>query len=296
MNFSKNKIVVLLLLLGVILFIVAYSLLTFGKKETPVVEEDWLPLPKMKDPPVQFTSKTAAVQQLKEERLPTFPELYEASFFDPQKESLMEQDVLDSLYLERTSRYAGRVDWRERPSLSDSEAGPTKEEQAAALAEKEQEHRLFFTTLPRPLDTAARQGQEILYVRVDGTQTIRQNYRLRMRLAKPAVVGGVSFPINTLLYGFVSFRPQRALLRITHIGAQSVQYSAHDLADGNEGIYIENSVQQEATQEVTGGAINEVNVPGLPSVGGLKQLFRRRNRQVKITIVDHYQLILKPTS
>lgn len=300
MNFSKNKIVVVLLLVGVVLFIVAYSLLTFGKKEASVVEEDWLPLPKMKDPPVQFTSKTAAVHEIKEDRVPAFPQLYEESLFDPLEKSLMEnreQDLLDSLYLERTSGYVGQGRWRDRPALADSEETvPTKEEQAAVLAEKQQQHRLFFTTLPFPVDTTAHGKQEILYVQVDGTQTVQQNYRLRMRLTRAAVVGETTLPKNTLLYGFVSFRPQRALLRITHIGEQSVQYTAHDLADGHEGIYIENSVQQEAATEVTGGAINEVNVPGLPSVGGLKQLFRRRNRQAKVTIADHYQLILKPTS
>lgn len=299
MNFSKNKIVVVLFLVGVILFIVAYSLLTFGKKEAPVVEEDWLPLPKMKDPPVQFTSKTAAVHEVKEDRVPAFPQLYEESLFDPLEEPLAEngeQDLLDSLYLKRRWGYAGQGSWRDRPALSDVETGPTKEEQAAVLAEKQQQHRLFFTTLPLPVDTTAQGEQENLYVRVDGTQTVQQNYRLRMRLVRAAVVGGTTLPKNTLLYGFVSFRPQRALLRITHIGEQSVQYTAHDLADGSEGIYIENSVQQEAATEVSGEAINEVNVPGLPSVGGLKQLFRRRNRQVKVTIADHYQLILKPTS
>ena len=299
MNFSKNKIVVVLLLVGVVLFIVAYSLLTFGKKEASVVEEDWLPLPKMKDPPVQFTSKTAAVHEIKEDRVPAFPQLYEESLFDPLEEPLVEnreQDLLDSLYLERTNGYAGQGRWRDRPALADSEAVPIREEQAAVLAEKQQQHRLFFATLPLPVDTTAQGEQETLYVQVDGTQTVQQNYRLRMRLARSAVVGGTTLPKNTLLYGFVSFRPQRALLRITHIGEQSVQYTAHDLADGHEGIYIENSVQQEAATEVTGGAINEVNMPGLPSVGGLKQLFRRRNRQAKVTIADHYQLILKPTS
>lgn len=296
MRLEKNKIVTVLILVGVVLFIVAYTLLTFGKKQPPPVEEQWLPLPKMKDPPPHFTTKTAAVQQLKEEKQIPFPDLYDPHQLHPLQEDLllekMDRDFSDSLYIEKELPYQRR----HRPSLVGLEKSLSEKERAAALAERQQKHQLFFTAFPQPLDATIKQTQEILHVRVDGTQTIKQNYRLRMRLNTPAIVNDTILPENTVLYGFVSFRPQRALLRITSIGTQNVRYAAYDLADGNEGIYIENSISQEVTQQVTQETMDQVNLPGLPSVRGLKQLFRRKNREVKVTIVDHYQLILKPES
>jgi hypothetical protein len=96
-----------------------------------------------------------------------------------------------------------------------------------------------------------------------------------------------------LVYGFVSFKANRVFIKITNIDNSPVDLKAFDLLDGNEGIYIKNSIQAEATGEVLDDIVQDINVPGVPQIGGIKQVFRRNNRNVKATIFNQYQLILK---
>src|SRR5690606_34918856 len=81
---------------------------------------------------------------------------------------------------------------------------------------------------------------EIL-VEVDGSQVVKTNYRLRMRLLKDALINGVKIPKNTSVFGFISFKTNRALIEIENIDHHPVKLKAFDLQDGSEGIYIENS-------------------------------------------------------
>ncbi len=156
------------------------------------------------------------------------------------------------------------------------------------------EHQLFFASDPmeRPLEMSGTTDAQIL-VRVDGTQTVRQHYRLRMRLMEEAVINGTVIPRNTAIYGFVSFKPNRAMIDIQHIDHMPINLRAHDLQDGSEGIYIENSFRAEARKEAVGDAIDDINIGGVPQVRGIKSLFQRDNRQVKVTVMDNYQFILK---
>ena len=54
-----------------------------------------------------------------------------------------------------------------------------------------------------------------------------------------------------------------------------------------------NSFRAEAGREVVGDAIDGINIGGVPQVRGIKALFQRDNRLVKVTIMDNYRLILK---
>ncbi len=83
------------------------------------------------------------------------------------------------------------------------------------------------------------------------------------------------------------------MINIEHIDHNPINLGAYDLQDGSEGIYIENSFRAEAGREVVGDAIDDINIGGVPQVRGIKSLFQRDNRQVKVTVMDNYQLILK---
>ena len=83
------------------------------------------------------------------------------------------------------------------------------------------------------------------------------------------------------------------MIHITNINHQEVSLKAFDLQDGNEGIYVENSFQAEASQEVLGDMVDDINIAGVPQVSGVKRIFQRNNRNVKVTITDNYKLILK---
>ena len=98
---------------------------------------------------------------------------------------------------------------------------------------------------------------------------------------------------NTVVYGFVSFKPNRTIIHIAHIDGHHIPFEAFDLDDGSKGIYIVNSFQETIRKQVVGDVVDDISVAGVPQVSGIKQLFRRSNRNVKVTVMDKYQLILK---
>ncbi|MDO7174037.1 conjugative transposon protein TraM, partial [Mariniflexile sp. AS56] len=137
------------------------------------------------------------------------------------------------------------------------------------------------------------EAYNMIYVRVDGTQTVKTNFRLQMRLEKEALIDGQRIPRNTPLYGFISFKPNRVAINIENINHLPTKLKAFDLQDGSEGVYAENSFRAEATQEVIGDVIDDINIAGMPQVSGIRKIFQRNNRNIKVTVTDNYKLILK---
>jgi hypothetical protein len=114
-----------------------------------------------------------------------------------------------------------------------------------------------------------------------------------MRLIEDALINNVLVPKNTPIYGFVSFKPNRVIITIKNIDHRPVKLKAYDLQDGSEGIYVENSFRAEATNEVIGDLVDDINITGVPQVGGIRKIFQRNHRNVKVTVTDNYRLILK---
>src|SRR5690606_1588602 len=123
---------------------------------------------------------------------------------------------------------------------------------------------------------------------------VKTNSRLRMRLTKAAVINNKQVPKNTLVFGFINFQPNRAMINIENIQHQPTKLKAYDLQDGSEGIYIENNFRAEATDEVVDDIIGDINIPSIPQVGSISKVLKRHNRSVKVTVLNNYQLILKP--
>ena len=96
-----------------------------------------------------------------------------------------------------------------------------------------------------------------------------------------------------LIYGFISFKPNRTLITIENINHRSVKLKAFDLQDGSDGIYVENSFRAEVTNEVLGDMVDDINITGVPQISGVRKIFQRNHRNVKVTITDNYKLILK---
>ena len=63
---------------------------------------------------------------------------------------------------------------------------------------------------------------------------------------------------------------------------------------GSEGIYVENSFRAEARQEVISDIVDDINIAGVPQLSGIKKIFQRNNKNVKVTIANNFKLILKP--
>ncbi|MEL6304227.1 MAG: conjugative transposon protein TraM, partial [Bacteroidota bacterium] len=170
----------------------------------------------------------------------------------------------------------------------EKEAPALVEEDPKALALEQQ---LFFASNPLPAgETLDEPGIAVI---IDRKQVIKANDRLEMRTLHDVTIGGVLLSKNTTLFGIVGFKPNRVLLQIENIDNLPLSFTAYDFRDKLEGIYVKNSFREELRQQVLGDVANDINVPGVPQVTGIKRLFQRSNRQVKVTVNANYKLIVK---
>ena len=111
---------------------------------------------------------------------------------------------------------------------------------------------------------------------------------------------GIVNPLTGLTDGLLSSaNDEKIISQIVHFEIENINHhpiklKAIDFQDGSEGIYVENNFRAEATREVLDDVIGDINIPSVPQVGGLTQVFRRSNRKVKVTVLNNYRLILKP--
>ncbi|UOY05758.1 conjugative transposon protein TraM [Muricauda sp. SCSIO 64092] len=315
MKIEKNKIVFVGVILCVVLFIVSYSIIVLGSEEEPTIENNQIPVPELEDAQKEYGSKLEALDDLKEARQTNAPSIYDerlldsTGVYDPNLLEKEKMRIVDSIYNEGHISYSDRSfrkpDVKIEPKHTQKDSIPKTNKQENAIVTKELglEHQLFFASNPLENESSISQNTDaFIYVRVDGTQTVRNDHRLQMRLNRNAIINGTPFSKNTPVYGTVSFKPNRTLIEIESIDHRSVKLKAFDLQDGSEGIYVKNSFRAEAGQEVVGDIVDDINVVGLPhissplntGVSGIKRIFQRNNRSVKVTITDNYQLILGP--
>ncbi|GAA4954238.1 hypothetical protein GCM10023314_29810 [Algibacter agarivorans] len=306
MKIEKNKIVFASVLVCVILFIGAYTVLVLGDDEEPTIENNQIPLPELEKGQKEYKSKLEALDDLKEIRETNAPSIYDerlldsTGVYDPDLLDKEKMRIVDSIYNEGRISYSDRSfrspDIKIQPKTVKRDSIPEKSIKENQIETKELalEHQLFFAS--NPLENKKLNSQNtdsLIYARVDGVQTVLTNYRLQMRLIKSAKIDNHILPKNTPVYGFISFKPNRTLIKIENINHQPVKLKAFDFQDGSEGIYIENSFRAEASREVIGDVVDDINIAGVPQVNGVKKIFQRNNLNVKVTITDNYKLILK---
>lgn len=310
MKIEKNKIVFVSIIVCVVLFIGSYTMLVVNKDEPESIENKQIPVPALEDEQKEYESKLDALNDLKEVRETNAPSIYDerlldsTGVYDPDLLDKEKMRMVDSIYNE------GRINYTDQNYRSAEQKviqEPKKVTENTIVSNKEQlfstkelglEHQLFFASAP--LKNKILDGNEnsdaLIYVVVNRTQVVKKDFRLELRLTQPAVVNGRKLPKHTRLYGFVSFKPNRVMLHITNIEQREVSLKAFDLQDGNEGIYIVNNFRGEASSELVDDAIDQINIPSVPSVGVFKKVFQRSNRNVKVTISANYKLILKVSS
>lgn len=305
---EKNKIVFASVILCIVLFIIGYIALIIGEKEAPALDSNQIPVPKLKDEQKAYGSKLDALNDLKEVKQTNAPSIYDERLldstgtYDPYLLDKEKIRLVDSIYHHGRINYTGNSNRKEPPEIPIKETETLNESVGIPIntptstKEIALEHQLFFASSPseNQIDKIQRTNKTIS-VTVDGTQTVQTNSRLHMRLLQDAVIDGIQIPRNTSIYGFVSFQPNRTLITIKNINHQPVKLKAFDLQDGREGLYIENNFRVDATQEVVDDVVQDINIAGLPQVSGIKKIFQRNHRKTKVTILNNYQLILKPT-
>ncbi|MHA6280843.1 conjugative transposon protein TraM [Salinimicrobium sp. CAU 1759] len=305
MKVEKNKIVFASVIVIVIIFLVAYSSLVLMGEEEPADNLKQPVVPALKEEKANYNSKMDALNDLKEVRKSNAPSIYSEKLldsmgiYDPFLEEKKKEQTVDSIY------NWGRIDYEEGRYRDEYYEPETVEEASEEIKTRKpmnsavefaEAHRDFFNAAPisPPVPEEIPAANPEISAAVNGGQQVRINDRLELILTSDATINDLHFPKNTLLYGFISFQPNRVMIKITHINNTPVKLKAFDLQDGNEGIYVENSFRSEATREVLDDVIQDINIAGLPQIGGIKNIFRRNNRNVKVTVIDQYQLILKP--
>jgi len=315
MKIEKNKIVFISVLVVIVIFLVTYTLMITGEEEEQQENLRQTEIPDLEEESQEtYESKLEAIDNLKEVRDKNAPSIYDETFLDSlgyYDTELLEKEKerkIDSIYELGKARQAQIANLKQTPQTSPSENNsPSLIERApkvdtAEIEEKRKieakemglEHQLFFASAPEaPKDGTTSNTDKEINVMVDGTQVVKANSRLRMRLSQPARIGDKLIPKNTPVFGFVSFQPNRVLIEIENINKHQTSLKAFDLEDGSEGIYIENNFRAEVTTEVLDDVIGDINIPSVPQVTGISKVFRRNNRNVKVTILNNYRLILK---
>ncbi|WP_417364045.1 conjugative transposon protein TraM [Galbibacter sp.] len=307
MKVEKNKIVFAAVLAVIFIFLISYSVMVMGDDDSEKESLQQTLVPDLEENQKEYESKLDAINDLKEVRETNAPSIYDEKlidslgFYDPDLPEREKERIVDSIYDAGKIKYSEkryqnigqkRVVQKTTPKVDSAEVKRAQKIEAKELG---LEHQLFFAASPKPNEILIfGNTDETIYVVVDGDQIVQANTRLRMRLTKAATINGKLMPKNTPIFGFISFQPNRALIEIENIKHHPTKLKAFDLQDGSEGIYVENNFREEATREVLDDVIGDINIPSVPQVGGLTQVFRRSNRRVKVTVLNNYRLILKP--
>lgn len=300
MKIDKKKIVFASILLIVLIFIVSYSILvSFGEEELQTLEQPVVP--ELMEEETTYTSKMKALDALKEERERQIPSVYSEALldsmgvYDPALEEKEREWVIDSIY--QSSLIGNESPYTQENFMDeDSSVKDTAELQQPGIEDMAVDHNSFFHAGNNSADLP---GQTIAHDEsftavVNGDQTVRTNDRLELRLKEKMEIGGNIFPKNTPVFGFVTLQPNRVQIKITHIENIPVQLKAFDLQDSNEGIYLRNSFRDEAGRKILDDVVQDIKIAGLPQVSGIKSIFRKNNRNLKVKVIDQYQLLLKP--
>lgn len=307
MKVQKNKIVFASVLAIIFIFLISYSVMVMGDDESENDNLEQTLIPDLEENQKEYDSKLDAINDLKEVRVNNAPSIYDEKlidslgYYDPDLPEREKKRIVDSIYDAGKIKYSEKkyenfgqkkVAQKNKPQIDSAEI---QREQRIQAKELGLEHELFFAAEPKPNELSIIGNTDAtIYVVVDGDQIVKANTRLRMRLTKAATINSKKMPKNTLLFGFISFQSNRALIEIENINHHPTKLKAFDLQDGSEGIYVENNFRAEATNEVLDNVIGDINIPAVPQVGGITKVLRRSNRNVKITVLNNYKLILKP--
>ena len=307
MKVEKNKIVFIAVLAVIVIFLISYSVMVMGDDESETENLRQTLVPDLEEDQKEYDSKLDAINDLKKVRENNAPSIYDEKlidslgFYDPDLQEREKERIVDSIYK------AGKIQYSDqryqnlgrrkatRKVVSKLDSAEIKREQKIEAKELGLEHQLFFAASPQPNKVSIiGTTDHTIYAVVDGDQVVKANSRLKMRITKAAVINGKHMPKNTAVFGFISFQPNRALIEIENVEHRPTQLKAFDLQDGSEGIYVENNFRAEATNEVLDDVIGDINIPTVPQVGGITKVLRRNNRNVKVTVLNNYKLLLKP--
>lgn len=300
MKIDKNKAVFISVVGVIVLFLVVYSISFFSADRED--QEETLKatfVPDLNQDVVDYNSRLKAVDELKEVTVRDAPSIYdehkldENGVFDEDASKKRKQHLIDSIYANGQIDY-NKIDTNRRAKPQED----WKVVRERINSEIKESHNSFFESptveIATKTETTIGKTDEVIYAEVNGDQKVKADGRVQMRLTRPHMINGLLYPENTYIYGFVKFGPNRCFININHVDQLPISLTVYDYQDGGEGIFVINSFRSDAQGIVLDETIQDINIPGMQGVRGLKNLFRKNNRNVKVTVVNKYQILIKP--
>lgn len=145
---------------------------------------------------------------------------------------------------------------------------------------------------------------------VHGNQTITDGQAVRLRLLEPMGVGERIIPRNTVVVGIARLQGERLSVTLSNIEHKGciipIDLSVYDI-DGQEGIFIPNSMEVDAAKEIganMGSSLNSsINIStnagaqlasdlGKGVINGVSQYISKKMRTVKVHLKAGYKVLL----
>ena len=195
MKIEKNKIAFISVLICVVLFIGIYTIMVLKEDEEPTIKNGQIPVPELKDSQKEYHSKLEALDDLKEVKQTDAPSIYDerlldsTGIYDPDLLDKEKMRVIDSIYAHGRITYTERQyknislnsEKKETPKTiikKDTIQEIDRQEVSNISKEKALEHELFFASKPsEDYSQPIAHTDAMIYVQVDGTQTMKENYR-----------------------------------------------------------------------------------------------------------------------
>jgi len=144
-----------------------------------------------------------------------------------------------------------------------------------------------------PLNTK-QQTDPYIYASIKGDHLrLKNNQRVTLILPKETTINGKIFKKNTLVYAQATFTGNRLHLSINNINQVPMSIKAYDPEDGNLGLQVQQSLIAETSSEAVSDGSDEVDVNGIPLGNTIKKLFKRKQQEPRIDLLNNQKLILK---
>ncbi|POS00902.1 uncharacterized protein DUF3714 [Flavobacterium croceum DSM 17960] len=128
---------------------------------------------------------------------------------------------------------------------------------------------------------------------IKGDQNVKYGDRITMMLSKDCTINNKTYKANTYLYGFASFRDNRLIIDVSNINNDRMKIVVFDAQDGGEGVYVKNSVVEDANKGVQDEISDDINVSRIPGGNTIKKMFKKKTTEKKVLLLNNYRLILK---
>lgn len=238
---------------------------------------------------------------------------------EPEKESSFDEKValMEKSY-ELAARFGGNAMAKTTETSNASEkpkAEPVAAERprvVSRLGQKEGADSIVEDRFNTAVGTQKTVEKNTIAACVHGTQTVTDGQALRLRLLEPMRVGGRLVPEGTVITGLTRLQGERMEVEIeavSHNGSVlPVELEVYS-TDGQKGILVPNSLENDAVKEIAagmGGAVESgisistdagaqiVSDVGRGLIRGVSQYFTKKARTVKITVKAGYRLLLHP--